>query len=57
MCRQKLPWLSGEAGGVPGVNLALADADQAARIAEEFLLLAAAGLISAGVIRPLPAGL
>ena len=41
---------------MPGVDLALADADQAARIVEEFLL-AAAGLITAGVIRPLPIGL
>jgi len=56
MCRQKLPWLSGEAGGVPGVDLALADAGQAARIVAGFLL-AAAGLISAGVIRSLPIGL
>jgi hypothetical protein len=45
--------VSGEAGGAPEVNLALADADQGARIFEEFPL-AAAGLISAGVIRPLP---
>ena len=36
-----------------GRNLALADADQAARIAAEFPL-AAAGLITAGVIPPLP---
>ena len=42
-----------EAAGVPGVNLALADADQAARIVAEFPL-AAAGLITAGVIPPLP---
>gem|GEM_PF-6459275 len=34
---------------MPGVNLALADADQAARIVAEFLP-AAAGLITAGVI-------
>ena len=40
----------------PGVNLALADADQAARIVAEFPL-AAAGLITAGVIPPLPTGL
>jgi len=40
---------------VPGV-VARADPDQATRIGTEFLL-AAAGLISAGVIRPLPIGL
>ena len=48
-CSQQLQ----EAAGVPGVNLALADADQAARIVAEFPL-AAAGLITAGVIPPLP---
>ena len=42
-----------EAAGVPGVNLALADADQASRIVAEFPL-AVAGLITAGVIPPLP---
>ena len=42
-----------EAAGVPGVNLALADADQASGIVAEFPL-AAAGLITAGVIPPLP---
>ena len=42
-----------EAAGVPGVDLALADADLAARIVAEFPL-AAAGLITAGVIPPLP---
>jgi hypothetical protein len=41
------------AAGVPGVNLALADGDQAARIVAEFPS-AAAGLTSAGVIPPLP---
>jgi hypothetical protein len=45
-----------EAAGVPGVKLALADADQAARIVAGFPL-AAAGLITAGVIPPLPTGL
>jgi hypothetical protein len=45
-----------EAAGVPGVDLALADADRAARIVAEFPL-AAAGLITDGVIRPLPIGL
>ena len=46
--------VSGQEGaGVPGVNLALADADQASRIVAEFLL-AAAGLITVGVIPPLP---
>jgi hypothetical protein len=39
-----------------GRNLALPDADQAARIVAEFPL-AAAGLITAGVIAPLPVGL
>jgi len=39
-----------------GRNLALADADQAARIAAEFPL-AAAGLITAGVIPPPPVDL
>ena len=38
---------------MPGVNLALADADQASGIVTEFPL-AVAGLISAGVIPPLP---
>ena len=42
-----------EAAGVPGVNLAFAYADQTARIVAEFPL-AAAGLITAGVIPPLP---
>ena len=42
-----------EAAGVPGVNLALADADQASGIVAEFLL-AAVGLIAPGVILPLP---
>ena len=45
-----------EAAGVPGVNLALADADRAGRIVAGFPL-AAAGLITAGVIPPLPIGL
>lgn len=44
------------AAGVPGVNLALAAADQASGIVAEFPL-AAAGLITAGVIPPLPTGL
>ena len=45
-----------EAAGVPGVNLALAAADQASGIVAEFPS-AAAGLITAGVIPPLPTGL
>lgn len=45
-----------EAAGVPGVDLALADAGQAARIVAGFPL-AAAGLITAGVIPPLHTGL
>ena len=46
--------MSGQvAAGVPGVNLALADGDQASGIVAEFPL-AAAGLTSAGVISPLP---
>jgi hypothetical protein len=53
---EKLPWCRGQAGGVPGVDLALADAGQAGRIVAGFLL-AAAGLISAGGIWPLPTGL
>lgn len=38
---------------MPGVSLALADADQASGIVAEFPS-AAAGLITAGVIPPLP---
>jgi hypothetical protein len=45
-----------EAAGVPGVDLALADAGQAGRIVAGFPL-AAAGLITAGVIPPLLTGL
>jgi len=45
-----------EAAGVPGVHLAPADADQASGIVADFPL-AAAGLITAGVIPPLPIGL
>ena len=40
-------------GARPPASLALADADQASRIVAEFPL-AAAGLITAGVIPPLP---
>ena len=42
-----------EAAGVPGVNLALAAADHASGIVAEFPS-AAVGLITAGVIPPLP---
>jgi hypothetical protein len=45
-----------EAAGVPGVDLVLADADRGARVVAGFRL-AAAGLITAGVILPLPTGL
>ena len=45
-----------EAAGVPGVDLAVADAGQAGRIVAGFPL-AAAGLITAGVIPPLLIGL
>ena len=41
------------AAGVPGRDLALADGDHASGIVAEFPL-AAAGLITAGVIPPLP---
>lgn len=45
-----------EAAGVPGVDLAVADAGRADRIVTGFPL-AAAGLITAGVIPPLLIGL
>jgi hypothetical protein len=54
MCPQR-SWRGVRAGGGwrAGRNLALADADQASGIVAEFPL-AAAGLITAGVIPPLP---